>query len=240
MNVNRRTVVIAAEEPIVRYGFRRLFEAEPDFAIAGEAADGPETLKMVFDVRPGVLLLELAVPLSALVVISRMAASKSTVRTLLLASPGDRSQIAEAFKLGVRGVVYKGLPTHILLQGARAVIAGQYWIGEKPIESAPAMIRDFAEHHRDGRKSWQVYGLTPRERQIVAMITTGCSNKDAGRRFSISERTVKHHLSNIYEKIGVSSRFELALFAINHHLDLSEPHGGRSSAMAEMNYAEIA
>ncbi|MGH9352754.1 MAG: LuxR C-terminal-related transcriptional regulator [Terriglobia bacterium] len=232
-------IAIAAEEPIVRYGVRRLFETEPDLNVVGEAADSSEAIKIVLDLKPEVLLLELPASRSGLEVLRRLASVKSGARTLLLASPGDRSQIAEAFNLGARGVVLKGSETRILVNGVRGVLAGQYWMGETAVAGISEAIRSFTEQHRNGGKASQDYRLTPRELEIIASIATGCSNKDAGRKFSITERTVKHHLTNIYDKLGVSSRLELALFAVNHHLDVYEPPATRARLNTEEKYAEL-
>lgn len=231
-------IVIAVDEPIVRYGVRRLIEGEPDLAVIGEAANASEAIKLALELKPEVLLLDLGEPLSGLEVLSRLASMKSCVRTLLMASGAHESQIAEAFDLGARGVVLKGSDTRLLLNGVRGVIAGQYWIGEKAVAGIASAIRCFTQQ-QDGRKAPQHYGLTPRELEIIATIVTGCSNKDVGRKFSIAERTVKHHLSNIYDKLGVSNRLELALFAVNKHLDVYEPNDTRSRLSAEGKYAEV-
>lgn len=236
-NHGATSIAIAVDDPILRYGVRRLFEGEPDLIVVGEAATTSEAIKLALELKPEVLLLDLAEPLSGLEVLSRLASVKSCVRTLLMASGAQENQIAEAFDLGAHGVVLKGSDTRLLLNGVRGVIAGQYWIGEKAVAGIASAIRCFTQQH-DGRKSPQHYGLTPRELEIIATIVTGCSNKDVGRKFSIAERTVKHHLSNIYDKLGVSNRLELALFAVNKHLDVYEPHEVRSRLSAEGKYAE--
>lgn len=240
MNIDHRviSIAIAAEEPIVRYGARRLFETEPDLRVVAEAATSAEAIKIALDLKPEVLLLDLPASGSGLEVLSHLASMKSTVRALLLASPGDRSQVEEAFNLGARGVVMRGSATRALVNGVRGVLAGEYWMGEKAALGIDAAIRSFAEQPGACQKSPQDYGLTPRELEIIATIASGYSNKDAGRKFSITERTVKHHLTNIYDKLGVSSRLELALFAVNHHLDVYEPPVMRPRLSAEEKYAE--
>ncbi len=214
------SVAIVAEEPIVRYGLRRLLETEPDLTVVGETAESSEAIQMVLRHKPQVLLLELS---SAREVLSGLTSVSSSVRTLLLASPADRRQITEAFELGARGVVVKGWETRVLLNGVREVLAGRYWIEERAVEGMAAAIQSFTERHPDSIESARHYGLTRREREIVALIATGCSNKEIGGKFGITERTVKHHLGNVYDKLGFSSRLELALFAVNHHLDVYVP-----------------
>lgn len=233
------SIAIAAEEPIVRYGVRRLFESEPDLRIVGEAADSSEAVKIAVSLKPEVMLLDLPPSRSGLEALHRLAEMKSSVRVLVLASPGERRQAEEALNLGARGVVLRGSATRALVNGVRGVLAGGYWIGEKAVECAAAAIRCLSEQDGDSGMRSQDYGLTPREREIIAAVSAGYSNKDAGRKFSITERTVKHHLTNIYDKIGVSSRLELALFAVNHRLDVYEPPVERARLNHEEKYAEV-
>ncbi|HUY12940.1 MAG TPA: response regulator transcription factor [Terriglobia bacterium] len=211
-------VVIAAEEPIVRYGIRRLLEAEQDLVVIGEAADSLEAVRMIQELKPAVLMLDLAMSDSGLNVLSRLASLHPGVRTIVMVAAVKKTQIVSAFKCGAHGVLFKDSATQLLLNCVRSVIAGQYWAGEKEVSTIVDAIRGFMLHS-NGVHSPKPYGLTPRELEIVATIVTGCSNKDVGRKFSITERTVKHHLSNIYDKLGVSNRLELAVFAINHHLE---------------------
>lgn len=239
MNYNHHAtrVAIAAEDPIVRYGVLRLFEAEADLIVVGEAASVTATIKLVTGRKPDVLLLDLTLPSSGLEVLNHLATVRSCARTLLLASSNDHGQISEAFNLGARGVIFKGSATRLLLNGIRAVVAGRYWVGEKTVAGVASALRNF-EPNNNGRKPARIHRLTPRELEIIATILTGCSNKDVGRRFSITERTVKHHLTNIYEKLGLSNRLELALFAVNHHLEVHSAPTALSREDIEAKYAE--
>ncbi|MGH9356955.1 MAG: LuxR C-terminal-related transcriptional regulator [Terriglobia bacterium] len=240
MNNDRRatSIAVAANEPIVRYGVRRLFEAEPDLHVVAEAANSSEAITVTLTLKPEVLVLDLAAPISGLDVLTRLASVKSCVRTLLLASPVDLSQFDEAFNMGARGVVLKGSPTGLLLNAVRSVIAGQYWAGEQAAAGIAAALRTLKEQDK-GCGSAHHYGLTPRELEVIATITTGCSNKDVGRKFSIAERTVKHHLTNIYDKLGLSNRLELALFAVTNHLDICEPDNSPGRESTEAKYAGV-
>jgi two-component system, NarL family, nitrate/nitrite response regulator NarL len=214
----RKTVAVAVHEPIWGYGVRRLLEAEADVKVVAEAASAGEAVRAVSQFRPDLLLLDLEIPPSGLEVLAQLAFAKVSVRTLLLAYTLDRKQMAEAFQAGARGFVLKGSDTQVLLKGVHSAIAGQYWLGEKPATERTLALRNFTPPPQP-RKSWRDYNLTPREIEIIAAIANGCSNSDASQKFSITPRTVKHHLTNIYEKLGLSSRLELALFAVNHHWD---------------------
>ncbi|MGH9397421.1 MAG: LuxR C-terminal-related transcriptional regulator [Terriglobia bacterium] len=211
-------VVIASEEPIVRYGIRRLLEAEAGLDVIGEAANSSETVRMIHDLKPDVLMLDLAMSDAGLNVLSHLASLHSGMRTIVMAAAVEKNQIVDAFECGAHGVLFKNSATHLLLNCVRSVIAGQYWAGEKGVATIVDAIRGFMLHH-NGVNSARRYGLTPRELEIVSTIVTGCSNKDVGKKYSIAERTVKHHLSNIYDKLGVSNRLELAVFAVNHRLE---------------------
>lgn len=231
-------IVIAAEEPIVRYGIRRLLETEAGFKVAGEAADRLAAMRLIQSLRPEILLLDLALSGSGLSILDDLAASHPRLRTIVLVSTADRNQTTEALRQGARGVLLKDSATHLLLNCVRGVAAGQYWAGQKCADDLAGVLRDFTDQP-NGQKFPKIYGLTPRELEIVSTIVTGCSNKDLGQKFSISERTVKHHLSNIFEKLGVSNRLELAVFALNHHLEEADPRPDRLPNPARHEEAQL-
>jgi len=105
----------------------------------------------------------------------------------------------------------------VLLNSLQSVMAGQYWLESESVAVLVEALRD-SLFQGNGTKSPRDYGLTRREVEIMTKIASGSSNKEVGEVFAISERTVKHHLTNIFSKVGVSSRLQLALFAVNHHL----------------------
>jgi DNA-binding NarL/FixJ family response regulator len=211
-------ILIADDHPIFRDGLRRLLEAEREFRVVGEAADGEETVKLARQLKPDILLLDVAMPrVPGLEALRELASLPTPVRTLLLTAGIERKQIVEALQLGARGVVLKESATELLLKGIRAVMAGQYWVGR---ESVTDLVRTLHElMPPPGTEAQQKkFGLTPRELEVVSTIVAGYTNKDIAEKFSISEQTVKHHLTNVFDKLGVSNRLELALFAVNHHL----------------------
>lgn len=221
---NKRPIglVIADDHPIFRDGLRRLLEAEPDLKVIGEASDGAEAVKLARQLKPDILLLDLAMPrhtgLEALRDISSTS-SPHPVRVILLTAAAEKNQIVEALQLGARGVVLKDSATQLLLKAIHTVMSGEYWVGRESVSNLVQYLRTLIQSSGEEQRQ-KKFGLTPRELEIVSAVVAGYANKEIAEYFKISEDTVKHHLSNIFDKLGVSTRLELALFAVNQSLPL--------------------
>jgi two-component system nitrate/nitrite response regulator NarL len=215
-------IVIADDHPIFRDGLRRLLEAEADLKVIGEASDGSEAVKMARQLRPDILLLDLAMPrMPGLEALREMSSGpvNNSVRVILLTAAAEKKQIVEALQLGARGVVLKDSATQLLLKSIHTVMAGEYWVGRESVSNLVQYLRNLAQSSGEEAKQ-KKFGLTPRELEIVSAVVAGYSNKEIAEYFKISEDTVKHHLSNIFDKLGVSTRLELALFAVNQALPI--------------------
>lgn len=205
-------IVIADDHPIFRDGLKRLLETEPDFLVAGEATDGVEAMDMARVLAPDVLLLDIAMPrMGGIESLSAMQGLPT--RVIVLTAAISEAATVRALQLGARGVVLKETATRYLLDGIRRVVAGRYVLGEGVVDDVVAAISR-VEDDREARR----FNLTHRERDIVTAIVAGQSNKDIADQLRISTQTVKHHLTSIFDKTGVSSRLELAMFALRHRL----------------------
>ena len=202
-------ILIADDHPIFRDGLRKLLEAEPGFHVVGEAVDGAEAARLALELAPDVLLLDLAMPrVSGMEVLSKL--TSLPVLTILLTAAIDRGDVTQALESGVRGVILKESATQLLFECIRSVMAGRHWVGRETVDDIADYLR-----RQPATTGQDTLGLTPRELEVVSAILDGSTNKDIARQFSISEQTVKHHLTSIFDKTGVSNRLELALFLLN-------------------------
>jgi DNA-binding NarL/FixJ family response regulator len=210
-------IMIADDHPIFRDGLRRLLESERDFEVVGEACDGVEAVGLARKLKPEILLLDLAMPKGpGLEALRELGSTPLPIRVILLTAAAEKAQIVEALQLGARGVVLKDSASQILLRSIRAVMNGDYWVGRESVSDLVQYLRSLMDSTSSSKQ--KRYGLTPRELQIISAVVAGYANREIAEHFKISEDTVKHHLSNIFDKVGVSTRLELALFAVNQDL----------------------
>ena len=212
---HRIRVLITDDHPIFRDGLRRLLESEEGFDVVGEAKDGSEAIRMAQKLHPDIVLLDVAMPrVTGLAALEEL--GKMPSKVILLTAAIERADIVTALQLGARGVIMKDAATEQLFRGIRAVMDGQYWVGREGVADLIVMLKSMmAGEDHEQKKTW---GLTKRELEVIGTIVAGYPKKDIAHKFAISEDTVKHHLTNIFNKVGVSTRLELALFAVHHKL----------------------
>jgi DNA-binding NarL/FixJ family response regulator len=210
-------IVIADDHPVVRMGVRNLLQSQPDMEVVGEASDGEEALKLIAQLRPDVLLLDLSMPrVPGLDTLRELTDSASYLRTILLTSEIERRQVLEALQLGARGIVLKNAVLEDLLASIRSVLQGHYWLRGGEVTNLVSVLKELMAE--DVAKPRNTFGLTPRELDVVRNVVQGGTNRDIATALGISEETVKRHLTNAFDKTGVSNRLELALFAMHHQL----------------------
>ena len=210
-------IVIADDHPVVRMGVRNTVELEQDFRVLAEAADGKEAIRQVNRVHPEVLLLDLAMPKSSgLEALAELMSGEAEVKTVVLTASIEKQQVLQALQLGARGIITKNALPEELHACIRAVASGTFWVLGTAVTNPVKLMQDLAVEVSPGQK--KTFGLTPRELEITALVAEGCANKEVASVCKISDETVKHHLKNIFDKTGVSSRLELAVFAMNHVL----------------------
>ena len=174
-NIN---ILIADDHPIFRDGLRRLLEAEPGLKVIGEACDGAEAVKMARELKPDILLLDLAMPRHpGLEALRDLGSGQQSVRVILLTAAAEKQQIVEALQLGARGVVLKDSATQLLLKSIHTVMSGEYWVGRESVSNLVQYLRTLVQSSGEEARQ-KKFGLTPRELEIVSAVVAGYANKE--------------------------------------------------------------
>ena len=214
-------VLIADDHPIFRDGLSRLLEDEGGFEVVGQAADGVEAVRLARELLPDVLLLDLAMPrASGLDALHQLSSVNNGPRVLLLTVAIDNMQTVEALRHGARGVVLKETATELLYKAIRSVVAGQYWVGHQAVTDVVRHLQELSSARREPTPADR---LSRRERQVIVGVASGETNREIAARLGLSEDTIKHHITNIFDKLGVSNRAELASYATSRGLVTPPP-----------------
>jgi DNA-binding NarL/FixJ family response regulator len=220
----RIRILLADDHPIFRDGLCKLLALEDDFDVVGQTSNGQEVLDAVKRYHPDILLLDLSMPgLGGLSTLQTLQDTGNKTRVILLTASEEKADFVQAMKLGASGIVLKQTATELLNQSIRKVHAGETWLDP---QTASAVIRHFVSHGEPAMpaaspsvsRERDRSALSPREREIVALVAQSYKNKEMAEKLFISEQTVKNHLHNIFDKLAVTDRLELALFAIAHNL----------------------
>lgn len=196
--------VLADDHAIVLEGLEQILKLEEDIELVARCIDGEQALKTVRSFRPDVLVLDLRMPvMDGLAVLRQIKREGLPTKVVLLTAGLDDDEMVRAVRLGVSGVILKVMASRLLIQCIRTVAGGGRWIekdsGERPVR------RMATDPHETG--------LSPREIEVVRMVSRGMRNRQIAQELFISEATVKVHLHNVYEKLALKSRVELGLFA---------------------------
>ncbi len=195
------SVLIVDDHPVVRQGLRALLEVQDDMTVAGEAGDGPAAITLAESVRPDIVLLDLKLPgMDGVAVLQPLRAAG--LRVLVLTSATEPSAAAAAVRAGAAGVVYKDIDPAALVRAIRSVHDGNMLL-------APEAVGSLVRGSRADT-------LTAREREVLAGIADGKSNREIARLLRVSEKTVKAHVSAVLAKLGVQDRTQAAVYAVRH------------------------
>jgi DNA-binding NarL/FixJ family response regulator len=208
-------ILVADDHAIFRDGLRKLLDGADDVEIIGEASNGVECTKMLAKLKPDILLLDLRMPeKDGLAVLEEVNFDTLGTRVIVLTAAEDDRDVVRAMRLGARGVVLKQSASDLLLKSIRKVADGEIWLDNRMTSEVIDAFKKSAEAGQRREKPL----LSDREKEIVQLVAQGFRNREIGEKLFISEQTVKNHLHNIFDKLGVSDRLELALYAIHHRL----------------------
>ena len=203
------SVLIVDDHPVVRQGLRALLEVQDDIVVVGEAGDGQTAVSLATSLSPDIVLLDLKLPgMDGVAVLQPLSAAG--LRVLVLTSATDPAAASQAVRAGAAGVVYKDIDPDALVRAIRSVHDGNVLLAPEAVGS---LVRGSAANT-----------LTPREREVLAAIAEGRSNREIARLLRVSEKTVKAHVSSVLAKLGVQDRTQAAVYAVRH--DGNSGYGG--------------
>jgi len=200
-------ILIADDHPLFREGVVHSLASEPDLAIVGQAESGEEALRLARDLLPDVALLDIGMPgWGGLVAAEKIATACPATRIVMLTVIEDEDKLLAAFKAGARGYVLKGVSARELANVVRAAAHGEVYV-------SPSLAAGILLAHTRGRPPDPLEELTERELEILKLVGQGLTNREIGDRVHLSEKTIKHYITNILQKLQVRSRVEAALLA---------------------------
>ena len=212
-------ILLADEPSVFRDGLRALLSAQPDLKVVAEASDYQSVLALAERFRPEIILFEPEGAGSALSILRDLQESHLPCRVILLTATEDADLLSQSVRYGVAGIVPKKSPTELLLKSIRKVNAGELWLDRA---TTADVVRQLAGRPipapRNLPQTDKPVALSRREREITALVAQGFRNREIADKLFISEQTVKNHMHNIFEKVGVQDRLELALYAIYHRM----------------------
>ena len=209
----KKTILIVDDHPLVREGLKTVISANPAYEVVGEAASGGEALRMVNELKPNLVLLDLALPdQSGILVCRQIRDRRPNTKILILSMHSKTDFLVKAFQAGANGYLAKESSTNKLFQGLKSVSDGEYFIdgavSHKLVERLMNTPQD-----KPKIKNSTYEALTPREQEILILLVEGMTNQQIADRLFISIKTVKNHRANIMQKLDIHSVHELIRFA---------------------------
>ena len=213
----KHRVVIVDDHTLFREGLRTILEMEEDIEVVADAENAEDIVELVWQTKPDVLLLDIRMPQgSGLDAVPAVLRISPRTQVLVLTACDEKEEHVRAFKLGAKGVVLKDSARQTLMQAIHTVVTGQVWVDPR---MAGVLVEEISHLPAGGGSGGRdENGLTERELEIVRLVASGYKNKEVGITLTISERTVKTHLTNIFQKLGVRDRVGLVMYALRHGL----------------------
>ena len=200
-------ILVADDHPLFREGVVHSLESEPDFAVVGQATSGEEALSLARDLLPDIVLLDIGMPgWGGLMTTEKITTACPAARIVMLTVFEDEDKMLAAFKAGARGYVLKGVSARELGNVVRAIAQGEVYV-------SPSLAAGILVTLTRSRPPDPLEELTEREREILKLVGQGLTNREIGNRLHLSEKTIKHYITNILQKLQVRSRVEAALLA---------------------------
>ncbi len=213
---DRIRVVIVDDHPLVREGLRKVLALDEEIEVIDEAGDGQGAINVARSLKPDIVLMDINMPgtngIEATRVIKR---EMPSVGVIALTIHEEEEYILELVRAGVSGYVLKDIPPSRLIETIKTVAKGDSVIDPSITNKVLGEINRLSRHRR-GKEEWEK--ITEREMDVLKLMSQGCSNKEIARSLSISEKTVKNHITNIFRKLQVDDRTQAVLFAIKHRL----------------------
>ena len=209
-------ILLVDDHALFRSGLRSLLQRQEDFEIVGEAADGLEGIKLVALLRPDVVLMDIDMPvMNGKEALSQILSSQPDLAVMMLTVSEDGNDLTECMRIGARGYLLKNINVDFLLDSIRRAVDGDSVLSPEMTAKLVARLRS----PESNKQSTEIESLTPRERETLAWLAKGVSNKHSARGLDVAESTVKVHVQSILRKLNLSSRVQAAVYAVEHGLD---------------------
>ncbi len=206
-------IVVVDDHPMLRQGIVHALSGQSDLRVVGEGANADEAVRLATDLMPDVLLLDVNMPGGGLDALDRIASSCPAIAVLVVSVNDGEETVTAALRKGARGYALKGIAGHELIEAVRSLHRGEHYVSPS---LAVRLLADARPDDRSRDAAERLRELTAREAQVLHHLAKGLSNKQIGSALSLSEKTIKHYVTNILQKLQVTSRIAAALIAAAH------------------------